>query len=346
MTQPIRRLLSRRRALAFGGGLVVAGPATVSALARGTSAGGMGEQGPSSSSRAQERRAKHPPAPPTEVFERELHTKGTVSENVLSIEIPRGDLHHVKGPRNLIFTPSWELHHDWSVQTLPSGETMLNGEMSLLGTETGRVVRELLAQGLVFQAFHQHFTSQVPQIWHIHMRGRGEARKLAQALAALIRVTATPFPPPKPPGHPTTPLDAKGLARILGGTPHVMEDGVVTVDIPRKNPMRLGGEYISPNLAIAPHVRFKPLHGTDEGTGANGPNTVAAAPDFGMTADEVQKVIQVMDEAGWGIDCLYNQETDEFPQLYWSHQLKVGDATRLAHEIRRGLDQMNLDFKS
>jgi hypothetical protein len=321
--------LSRRRALAFGGGLLATGPAAVKAFALG--AGGEGAM-----DRGSRERATHPPAPPAEIFEQVLHTRGRVSENVLAIQIPRGDLHEVRGPHGLTFTAAWEVHHDWSVQTLPSGEAMLNGEMSLLQSETDPVIDQLLAHGLVFQAFHQHFTGQTPQIWHIHMRGRGEARALATALAAVIRVTGTPFPPPSSPSHPSTPLQPQVLARILGGSAQVSEGGVVSVSVPRKNPMRLGGVAISPNLAIATHVRFKPLQGT----------RVAAAPDFGMTAAEVAPVMQVMRRAGWDVDCLYNQETYEEPQLYWSHQLKIGEATELAREIRAGLDRMDLKFKS
>ena len=41
----------------------------------------------------------------------------------------------------------------------------------------------------------------------------------------------------------------------------------------------------------------------------------------------------------WDIGCLYNQETDEQPQLFFSHQFKTGDPYDLAREIRRGLDQ-------
>ncbi len=45
-----------------------------------------------------------------------------------------------------------------------------------------------------------------------------------------------------------------------------------------------------------------------------------------------------MRSQGWEINCLYNQETDEQPQLYFSHDYKVGDAYALAAEVRRGLD--------
>ena len=36
------------------------------------------------------------------------------------------------------------------------------------------------------------------------------------------------------------------------------------------------------------------------------------------------------------------QETDEQPQLYFSHQFKVGNAYALAREVRRGLERMNV----
>jgi hypothetical protein len=42
---------------------------------------------------------------------------------------------------------------------------------------------------------------------------------------------------------------------------------------------------------------------------------------------------------GWYQGCLYNQETDEAPQLYFAHMLKTGDAYALAREIRSGLDR-------
>ncbi|WP_223642728.1 hypothetical protein [Corallococcus sp. EGB] len=41
---------------------------------------------------------------------------------------------------------------------------------------------------------------------------------------------------------------------------------------------------------------------------------------------------------GWFQGCLYNQETDERPQLYFDHMLKRGNAYDLAREIRKGLD--------
>jgi hypothetical protein len=47
----------------------------------------------------------------------------------------------------------------------------------------------------------------------------------------------------------------------------------------------------------------------------------------------------------WDIGCLYNQETDEHPQLYFSHQFKVGDSVHLAHQIPTALNMTNARFK-
>ena len=89
---------------------------------------------------------------------------------------------------------------------------------------------------------------------------------------------------------------------------------------------------ISPFLNVHTPVAFEPLGG----------DIAVVVPDFGMTADEINPVAAVMRAQGWEIDCLYNQETDEQPQLYFSHQFKVGNAYALAREVRRGLERMNV----
>ena len=65
--------------------------------------------------------------------------------------------------------------------------------------------------------------------------------------------------------------------------------------------------------------------------------TAPVVPDLALVADEIQPVMRVMRARGWFVGCLYNQETDEHPQLYFTHQLKAGDAYRLAHEVRQVL---------
>ena len=107
--------------------------------------------------------------------------------------------------------------------------------------------------------------------------------------------------------------------------------------MPRAERITLGGIHINPYLNVETPIVFQPLGDGQE---------AAAVPDFGMIASEINDVIGVMRRQGWDIGCLYNQETDENPQLYFSHHFKTGNAVALAREIRRGLDRMRVKFKS
>ncbi len=139
------------------------------------------------------------------------------------------------------------------------------------------------------------------------------------------------------PPNPTTPLDADRIARILGGEAEaeaeaeVGEEGVVTVIVPRGGHIVVGSVLASPQSNISTNVQFKPL-GDDD-------NRAAVVPDFAMTADGIGPVVARMRHDDWDLGCLYNQETDEHPQLYFSHMLKTGDPYDLAREVRAGLNR-------
>jgi hypothetical protein len=77
-----------------------------------------------------------------------------------------------------------------------------------------------------------------------------------------------------------------------------------------------------------------------DGSGEN----AAAAPDYALIAPEINFGIQLSRSHEWDIGCLYNQETDEHPQLYFSHLFKTGDSVELAHQIRAALDLTNSKF--
>lgn len=74
------------------------------------------------------------------------------------------------------------------------------------------------------------------------------------------------------------------------------------------------------------------------GSGVAAASAGAAAPDFAMTSFEITPVMRTMRSLGWDLRCQYNQETDEHPQLYFSHQLKKANPYAVTREIRGGLD--------
>jgi len=80
---------------------------------------------------------------------------------------------------------------------------------------------------------------------------------------------------------------------------------------------------------VSTNVQFQPRAG-------NGQATVV--PDIAMTAKEITPVVRTMHAKGWEVGCLYNQETNERPQLYFSHFFATGDAVTLAKQIRAALN--------
>jgi hypothetical protein len=273
-------------------------------------------------------RGKVEPLPVSKI-EQIIEAQGTVSNGVLDIPIGREDIGSVLGPKGAVFTAAFELHGDLYFQPLRGGRALLNADMALLPQEVNPFIAKLLSVGLIFQAYHQHLIDMNPQVWFVHFRGVDTPERLASGAKAAISTTAAPFPQMQP-SHPTTPLDADRLASILHGTAEVGEEGVVTVDVSRRHSVRLDGVIAKPETGISTSIEFKPLGGSQ----------AVVVPDFSMTSDEVVPVVKVMlNDLNWFQGCLYNQETDEHPQLYFDHMLKTGDAYELAREIRRGLDK-------
>ena len=276
-----------------------------------------------------------------------IQAQGMFSNGVFSIEIDRNDIDDVT-IHGVPILPSFEINGTLYFQRVGHDETdsgggdaddkvYLNGDLALKPTETNAFIDALISHGLYFQAFHQHMYDFDPIVWFMHFRKLGSRENVASSIKAALDVTSTPFPQMMP-SNPTTPLPADKIGKILGAMPTIGSDGVVTYDIPRKDRIILGGIRVNPYLNVDTNIAFEPLN--NSGTSA------AAIPDYGMVASEINAVVGLERKLGWDIGCLYNQETDEHPQLYFSHQFKTGDPIQLAHEIRRGLHLMDVKFMS
>jgi hypothetical protein len=314
----------RRRTLVTGGSLLAGLLGTQAAQA----AGGDTPQAQSNSTSAAG-------TLPVSQIETILRSQGMFREGVLTIEQDRNDLDNVIGPGGIPWKPSFEIQNELHFQMIGSGQAIFNGELSLLDRETNPVIDRILANGLVFQSFHQHFFDLKPQLWHIHFRGIGAPLALARAVANVIAATGTPLPQTMP-AHPSSPLNAELLGNILGGEAEIGEEGVVHVSVPRREQIILAGVPVSSELGVEHTIAFEPLGG----------GRTAVAPDFGLTASEVNPVMAVTRKHGFTVHCLYNQETAERPQLFFSHQLAVGDAYYLARVIRQALEKTNTKFSS
>lgn len=309
------------RRLLAGGGAVLLGAATLTSSALAGHAPARSHHASATASGL-----------PVDQIQEAVQAKGSVIDGVLNIGIDRTDINNVR-VHGIPIKPAFEINGDLTFQSDGHGRVIFNGDIPVRGSEINPVIDAILANGLVFQAEHQHLYDFEPIVWFIHFRGHGDAVTIARAVHRVLKATATPLPQ-SPPSNPTTPLDKGRLQRILHGfDAEVGGDGVVTVFVARRNPIFIDGRRISPATNIATNVAFEPLNAT--GTQA------AVVPDFGMEAREINPVMQTMRSMGWDIGCLYNQETNENPQLFFSHQFKTGDPYALAREIRAGLDRTN-----
>jgi Domain of Unknown Function (DUF1259) len=150
----------------------------------------------------------------------------------------------------------------------------------------------------------------------------------------VLEATSTPLPQ-APPSNPSKPLDANRLKQILHGyDAEGRRRWRGHRYVGRRNPVFIDGIRVKPATNIATTIAFESLNSS--GTQA------AVMPDFGMTASEMNGVVHTMQAQGWDIGCLYNQETAQQPQLYFSHEFKTADPYQLAQEIRNGLNHTNL----
>jgi hypothetical protein len=312
--------LTRRRIIALGGGALGSVVASRCGLAL------------AASSRSKVHR-QHGKLPAHQI-QQIIGADGAISRGVLGIGIDRRDIGTVHGPQGVDFPPSFEVNGDLTFQPLGSNDAFFNGDLALKASELNPVIDAILANGLVFQAMHQHYFDLDPLIWFIHFRGRGTPLKLARHVRNVLDATATPLPQ-SPPANPTTPLDHAKLAKTLHGSSEIGDDGVVTITVSRRDSIVIDRVQVSPEANISTNIRFLPLDATA--------TKVAVAPDFSMTAAEVDPVCRTMRRAGFEIGCLYNQETSEHPQLYFAHMLATGDAQLLAVELRRALDLTKSD---
>jgi hypothetical protein len=267
-------------------------------------------------------------------IQRIIQAEGMVSDGVLSIDIDRDDIPDVRKD-GLPIKPSFQIHGTLVFQGIGQGRVAMNGDMALKANEIDGFIDQLIAHKIIFQAEHQHFYDLSPMVWFVHFRMFGDPITIARGVKAALDVTSTPFPQTSP-QNPTTPLPADELGQILGATPTIGAGGVVSIEIPRREALRLGGIRINPYLNVASSVVFEP-HG--------GGNNAVVAPDYALTASEINRVIGFARKRDWDIGCLYNQEVDEHPQLYFSHHFKVGNSVTLAREVRAALEMTNSKFK-
>jgi hypothetical protein len=261
-----------------------------------------------------------------------LGKQGDYKANVLKVNIPRNDLTVTVAK---VRTPTPFGFGGWVAMTKGTGGmNVMMGDLVLTQEEVNPVMSALLDNGLDVTALHNHFFSDEPRIFYMHVHGHGTpadlARKLKPAVDLIGRGAARPAPTATAGSAPSGPkLDTAKLAQIVG-TEGEQNGDVYKITIGRDD-LKLTemGAPINARMGLNTWAAFV-------GTNSNS----AIAGDVAMLASEVTPVLRTLRKNGLEVVALHHHMTQTQPTVYFLHYWGTGPAEKLATGFKAALAEL------
>ncbi len=216
----------------------------------------------------------------------------------------------------------------WAAFAPVSDGAMVMGDTVVFQDEINPAIDAAFSHGLNITALHNHFAFDNPQVYFMHIGGRGDAKKLAAGVKAMWdAIKAVRKQAPRPaltfPGPTVVPgtLDAAEISRLTGHSAKDKPGGVIKIAIPRQ--ASVGGLHFNGNMGLTTWAAF---------TGT--PELAAIDGDIAMTAREVQPVLRALRAAHINIVALHNHMIGEDPSYYFVHYWGKGRVAKLAKGFR------------
>ena len=212
-------------------------------------------------------------------------------------------------------------------------ELMVMGDLVLLEAEVAPVMRRLAEGGLEVTALHNHLLRAQPATMYLHVAGHGEAARLAGALHAALKESATPLQGAAGPAagdQGVEGVDATAFARALGREGRA-SGGVYAVSVPRADTIREHGTEVPPAMGLGTAINLQ----------AAGNGKGAITGDFVLLPSEVVPVQRALIENGIEVTALHSHMLDEEPRLFFMHFWAVDDPEKLGRGLHAALDRTN-----
>ena len=258
-----------------------------------------------------------------------LGKTGDFKDNVLKVNIPRGDLHVTIRQRP---APTPFGFGGWIAMTKGTdGMAVMMGDLVLTEDEVNPVMSAVLTNGLEVTALHNHFFWEEPRVFYMHVHGMGTVADLTARIKPAIDLIgrgAKPAASPAPAASPDA-LDTQALASIVGhagdqtGPVYKITIGRPDVDV------REHGAVINARMGLNTWAAF---------TGSNADSMVAG--DVAMLENEVPRVLRALREHDLNIVAIHHHMTGVTPMIVFLHYYGTGEATALARGVRAALDQL------
>lgn len=255
---------------------------------------------------------------------------------VFKIGLPRNDLDVTV--RGVQINPVLALG-SWIAFKKMGDTAMVMGDLVLTEAEVGPVMWSLQESGIDTTALHNHVLNESPRVMYMHISGRGDAVKLAEAIHRALGYSKTPLE--DPPSSPrltlrrrapaSAAIDVRQIEQVLGRTAKE-NNGVYQFSIARAEKIMDGEMEVPPSMGVATAINLQP-------TGAG---RAAITGDFVLIASEVNPVIHALRENDISVTALHSHMLDETPRLFFMHFWANDDAQKLARGLRAALDKMNV----
>ncbi|MBK5198286.1 MAG: DUF1259 domain-containing protein [Methyloceanibacter sp.] len=265
-----------------------------------------------------------------QTIEAEVGIAGTVSDDVLKIAVPRGDLRVTVDGFEII--PFMGLT-SWVAFRKGTQQTTVMGDIVLLEDEVGVAVSSAIEAGLYVTALHNHFIRSQPFVLFMHVEATSDEATLGRAVRKIVdSIKAVRLAHPVAPAVKQVPsrLDTAQLEEIIEAKGE-LKDGVFKFtlgrpDVPVKC-SRCGGLEINTTMGYNTWASFQ---GTQE--------RAAVCGDFAMLELEVVPVIRQLRAGDIEVVAVHNHMFFEEPRIIFLHYWGVGNAGHLANVFRRALE--------
>jgi uncharacterized protein DUF1259 len=252
---------------------------------------------------------------------------------VFKVSAPRSDLAvNVAGVR---VTPPMGLT-SWASFKRVGGETVVMGDTVMLEDQVNPVMSVALDNGLEVTALHNHFFQDSPRVMFMHIAGRGDEARLAEAVGKVFaRIRETSGGKGEVPRADIDPaqttLDPAKIEAVTG-VKGQLADGVYKVTIGRSAQMH--GDTVGTAMGVNTWAAFA---GTDD--------RAVVAGDFAMLESELQPVLKALRGAEIDVVAIHQHMAGEQPRILFLHYWGVGRARDLARGLKAALDQTKADVR-
>ena len=261
-------------------------------------------------------------------IERITGMKGKENNGEYKITVPQNDLNVEVDGFKIIPPMGWG---SWAAFTATREGAMIMGDIILTEADLKPVENEVIHQGLMISAIHNHFVRNHPNVIFMHIGGSGSIETMALKVKAVFDAVINSRghnPGSSPSDSVVTSLDAAGLDAIIGAKGE-WSKGVYKYTIGRPD------VYLKEHeLKVSTYLGFNTWAAWQ-----GSPEHAAVAGDFTMLEDEVGPVIKALVENGIEVVAVHNHMVHEDPRIFFLHYWGVGNAQQLANGLKAALNQ-------